>query len=165
MKILNKNLINCLFIILIFTPILSFSNTTENQLPSLENMTVNDYLKLYYSDNPNALMRLKNLNEDATSFIIAADIYSREIQDKPLFCSDNKNDAITLTPEIFSELMIDNLSKLNVHQDIVSIKKLLPFTYYALGVMAETYPCQGVKKPFDLFGKIQLSYLEAKNKY
>ena len=40
----------------------------------------------------------------------------------------------------------------------------MPFTYYALGVMAETYPCQNVKKPFNLFEQIELSYIKAKNK-
>ena len=144
-------------------PIYSTAAASMAAKSSLDNMTVSDYLKLYYSDKPTDTQRVRGILDDTENWLIAADVFSREIQGKPLFCANAKDDPINLDIDTFNSIIMANLSRLDVYNNILSIKDVLPFTYYVLGVMEMTFPCKEVKSHFDLFGRIEKSYLQAKN--
>ena len=140
----------------------AFGHSSASLLPknAIGDMSVSDYLDLYYSDSKDSVVRIKYLLDDTLNWLISMDIFSRETQGAPLFCSNNKNDPINIDVDTFNGLLMSNLSRLNVHDNILSVKSILPFAYYVLGVMAERYPCKG-SKPFNLFGRIESSYDKA----
>lgn len=152
-----------LLMLYIALPIYSTAAASMAVQSSLNDMTVADYLKLYYSDNPNDSQRVRGILDDTENWLVAADVFSREIQGKPLFCANAKDEPINLDIDTFNSIIMANLSRLDAYNNILSIKDVLPFTYYVLGVMEATFPCKEVKSHFDLFGRIEKSYLQAQN--